>query len=199
VQVAGPWPEIDGIDSADASSRWCGDVRLFSTLLERMLEEFLDVDLPATVRDPGARNVHIRRMHRLRGGACMLGAKAVSELAGEVEAAYEAEEMSRAADLTTQLTDELRRVRRSAETSCFAARVDADEALMNAAELDPYAIVELETLLRQKSLAALDLFSALSPQLRRTMGSVHFGRIRGYIDTLEFDEAANELKELRET
>jgi HPt (histidine-containing phosphotransfer) domain-containing protein len=188
-----PWPEIDGIDSADARARWCGDARLYSAMLERLLGEFFEVDLPEAVRDSGARNVHIRRMHRLRGGACMLGARTVSALAGEVEAACVAGEIERATGLTTQLTDELQRVRQSAGPVCLAARADTEAAATASAELEPHAIVELETLFRQQSLSAIERFSALSPQLRRVMGSIRYDRMRGHVDNLEFDDAAIEL------
>jgi len=193
VQDAVPWPEIDGVESADARERWCGDVRLFCAMLERLLGEFFDVELPGAVRDLGVRNVHLRRLHRLRGGACMLGAKTLSDLAGEVEAACIAEEFEQATGLTTRLTDELQRVRQSAEPVCLAARAEAEEAATSSAELEPHAIVELETLLRQQSLGAIERFSALSPQLRRILGSVRYNRMRGHVDDLEFDDAANEL------
>jgi HPt (histidine-containing phosphotransfer) domain-containing protein len=188
-----PWPAIDGIDSADARDRWCGDARLFSAMLERLLGEFFDVDLPGAAGDSGSRQGHIRRMHRLRGGACMLGAKTVSKLAGEVEAAYVAGEVERATGLTARLNEELRRVRHSAGPVCLAARADTEDAATASAELEPHAIVELERLLRQQSLSANERFRALSPQLRRIMGSVRYDRMRGQVDNLEFDDAADEL------
>ena len=84
-QLAVQWPEIDGIDSTDARGRWCDDLRLFKVMLESLLEESADVAIPAPTHDPKVRALCIRSMHRLRGGACMLGAKGVSKLAGDVD------------------------------------------------------------------------------------------------------------------
>jgi hypothetical protein len=75
-----------------------------------------------------------------------------------------------------------------------AAPIEAEDTAPSASvELDPHLIVELDALLRQQSLAALDRFSVISPQLRQYMGSVSYGVMRRHIDNLEFDDAANEL------
>jgi HPt (histidine-containing phosphotransfer) domain-containing protein len=185
------WPEIEGIDSAEARERWCDDVRLFSVMLGRLLEECADVMIPAEIQDSAARGIYIQRMHRLRGGACMLGAKAIFELASEVEATCVAVEIERAKTLANRLAIELQRVRLSAEHVFIAAPTEA--ASSASVELEPHLIVELDALLRQQSLAALDRFSVISPQLRQYMGSVSYGVMRRHIDNLEFDDAANEL------
>jgi hypothetical protein len=99
-----PWPDIAGIDSADARARWCGDVALFTTMLARFFDEFGDVSVPAD----------IGRMHKLRGGACMLGAKGVYQLAGDVEDACSRGDHDRAAQLSTRLTGEMQRLRENA-------------------------------------------------------------------------------------
>jgi HPt (histidine-containing phosphotransfer) domain-containing protein len=188
------WPEIDGIDSAEARERWCDDVRLFSVMLGRFLEDCVDVMIPAEMQDIGARDVYIQRMHRLRGGACMLGAKAIFELASEVEATCISVEFERAKTLANRLAIELQRVRLSAERVFIAAPTEAEDTASSAGvELEPHLIVELDALLRQQSLTALDRFRVISPQLRQYMGSVSYGVMRRHIDNLEFDDAANEL------
>jgi HPt (histidine-containing phosphotransfer) domain-containing protein len=188
------WPEIDGIDSAEARERWCDDVRLFSVMLGRFLEEWVDVTIPAEIQDSGARDVYIQRMHRLRGGACMLGAKSTFELASEVEATCVSVEIERAKTLANRLAVELQRLRSSAERVFIAAPIEAKDTASSAGvELDPHLIVELDALLRQQSLTALDRFSVIAPQLRQYMGSVSYGVMRRHIDNLEFDDAANEL------
>jgi hypothetical protein len=66
-----PWPDIAGIDSADARARWCGDAALFTTMLARFFDEFGDVSVPAVFNDSQGVTPYIGRMHKLRGGACL--------------------------------------------------------------------------------------------------------------------------------
>jgi HPt (histidine-containing phosphotransfer) domain-containing protein len=188
------WPEIDGIDSAEARERWCDDVRLFSVMLGRFLEECVDVMIPAEIQVSDARDVYIQRMHRLRGGACMLGAKAIFELASEVEATCVSVEIERAKTVANRLAIELQRLRLSADRVFVAAPTEAEDTASSASvELEPHLIVELDALLRQHNLTALDRFSVIAPRLRQYMGSVSYGVLRRHIDNLEFDDAANVL------
>src|SRR5450755_4094817 len=126
-------------------------------MLKRLLDEFVDVAIPAAAKNPGARDLYIQSMHKLRGGACMLGAKAIFEVAGEVEATCVSGEMERAKALANRLAIELQRVRLSAERVFVAALTEADDGALSAdVELEPHLIVELDDLLRQQNLTALD-------------------------------------------
>jgi hypothetical protein len=109
-----PWPDIAGIDSADACARWCGDAALFASMLARFFDEIADVSVPAEFNDSLVITPYIVRMHKLRGGACMLGAKAVYELAGDVENACSRGDQERAAQLSTRLSGEIQRLRENA-------------------------------------------------------------------------------------
>jgi HPt (histidine-containing phosphotransfer) domain-containing protein len=188
------WPQIDGIDSAAARDRWCDDVKLFREMLARLLGESVDVAIPAAAHEAGVRGDYIRSIHRLRGGACMLGAKAVVELAGEVETACVSGQIERAKILANGLAVELQRVRSSAERVFVAARIeDGDGAGGAAVEPGPPLLVELDALLRQQNPAALDRFSDIGPQLKYFMGAVSYGIMCRHIDNLEFEAAADEL------
>ncbi|HET7505240.1 MAG TPA: CHASE domain-containing protein [Kofleriaceae bacterium] len=82
--VAAPaWPHIEGIDEADAASRFDNDVALFLSGLDYLLSEFCDL---ATARDASTPGL-VARLHKLRGSAGTLGATAVYRLAGEAETA----------------------------------------------------------------------------------------------------------------
>jgi HPt (histidine-containing phosphotransfer) domain-containing protein len=190
-QLAAPWPEIDGIDSAAARDRWCFDLKLFSEMLERLLDESVNVAIPAAAKDPGVRDDYIRAIHRLGGGACMVGAKVIVELAGKVEAACVSDDMKRAEMLAGRLALELRRVRVSAEPVFIAARAAAGNGA--AVELGPHLLVELDVLLRQQNPAALDRLRDIGPQLKCCMGSVSYAVMCEHLDHLEFEDAANEL------
>jgi PAS domain S-box-containing protein len=105
------WPNIDGIDSADARARWCEDVELFRSMLGRCLDEFSDIDVPA---NPA---VQAARLHKLKGGASLLGAKAIQQLAADAEAACSAGEAVRSGQLAKELSRELVRLRVATATA----------------------------------------------------------------------------------
>jgi hypothetical protein len=127
-----PWPDIVGIDSADACERWCGDAALFTTMLARLFDEFDQLNVPAEFNDSEGVAPYIGRMHKLRGGACMLGAKGVYELAGEVEEACNRGDYDRAVEVSIRLTDEIQRLRESAQTVLAAAQ-HRERGITNAA------------------------------------------------------------------
>jgi CheY-like chemotaxis protein len=105
------WPDIEGIDAADARSRCCEDVDLFRSLLRRCIDEFSDIEAPA---DPA---VQAGRLHKLRGGAALLGARAVQQLAADAEAACVAGEVARSGRLARELSRELERLRVATATA----------------------------------------------------------------------------------
>jgi PAS domain S-box-containing protein len=190
-----PWPDIDGIDAADAHARWCGDAPLFIKMLSRLFVEFGAVRFPADVGIPGAVAQHVRQMHKLRGGACMLGAKAISALAGEIEAACVSEDFDRAAKLTTRLSTEIQQLSGNAQTAIAAERIRADDSHFPCAvTIAPPLIQQFSALLRQQSLTAVDSFRSLSPQLRQSMGRVLYEQMRTQIDNLQFEDASRLLE-----
>ncbi|MEP6874255.1 MAG: Hpt domain-containing protein, partial [Burkholderiales bacterium] len=135
------------------------------------------------------------RMHKLRGCAGILGAKAIHELAGQAEAACAAGEIERAADLATRLATQLQRLNQDAAPVLMAARAQAEEqALQSGGELKPQVLADLIDLLRQQSLSAMDRFSAISPQLRGLMSKGSYELVRSQIDNLQFNEAAEALE-----
>ena len=117
-----PWPEIEGIDRRDARERLSDDFGLFRSMLKRLLDEFSDVAIPALARTRLRWPLMRGRMHKLRGSAGMLGAKAIQQLAGEAEAACVAGEVELAADLATTLAMMLQRLARSAAPLLEAGR-----------------------------------------------------------------------------
>jgi len=193
-RVAGPWPEIDGIDSADACDRLSGDSALFVAMLERLLHEFGAVTL-APGADAQALTRHAGCMHKLRGGASLLGAKAIARLAGEAETACREGSAARAAPIAAELAARLQALAQSAAPAFAAAMAaDAAEAVVSSAgEADPQVVVELVKLLRQKDLSSLDYFGTVSPQLRRLLGQHSYAALRHQVENLQFTNAANAL------
>jgi HPt (histidine-containing phosphotransfer) domain-containing protein len=192
--LAVPWPVIEGIDTADACARWCGDVPLFMRMLARLFDEYGEIDFPVGAKDPQAMSPFVRRMHKLRGGACMLGASAVFALAGEAEAACIKGDIGHASELSAKLASEMQRLSINAQPMLLAARVQAGEiSKPDGVEVDPRQIDDLRALLRQQSLTAVDRFKSLSPQLRQLLGNASFERMSAHIDHLRFEDASKVL------
>jgi PAS domain S-box-containing protein len=194
------WPEIDGIDSGDARARMSNDFDLFRSMLKRLLGEFSDVALPALADDSGALALHAGRMHKLRGSAGMLGAKAIQQLAGAAEAACAAGDARRAAPLATNLAAELHRLQQSASSALLTVPHPVEEELSReGGELASRDLAELIDLLHEQRLSAMDRFRTLSPQLRRHLSSDMYERVREHLDNLRFSDAAEVLEATQST
>ncbi len=113
-QTAAPWPEIEGIASAEVRARLSGDFALFRSLLTRLLDEFSDVAICGTPQDADSLAICRARLHKLKGSAGMLGANAIQKLAGEGEAAFASGDIARAAPMATRIAIQLQRLREHA-------------------------------------------------------------------------------------
>jgi HPt (histidine-containing phosphotransfer) domain-containing protein len=182
-----PWPDIDGIDSAEVSGRWCGNGALYTAMLSRLLDEFRDVESWLDGNDAVSVERHGRRMHKLQGSACILGARTLRAAAKEVECACLSAEGATAVGLTCALADELRSLAKKAASVLSAARVRSEE-------LAPSAIKEFSGLLRRQSVSAIDRFGALAPQLKYRMGPGLFRQLSGHMNDLQFEAALNDLR-----
>ena len=189
------WPEIDGVDSEDARERLNNDFELFRSMLKRLLGEFADVALPERAPDAGALAAHAGRMHKLRGSAGLLGAKAIQRLAGEAEAACVGGDVALAGPLAEDLASELHRLRQSAEPAFQSRQAPAEEVQVEGGgPLEIEALAELVGLLRQQKLSAMDCFKTLSPQLRGYLNRDDYERVEAHLDNLRFGDAADILE-----
>jgi PAS domain S-box-containing protein len=194
-RAAVPWQEIEGIDSNDTRERLIGDFGLFRSMLKRLLNEFSDVAMPAVANDGVALAAQGGRMHKLRGGAGMLGARAIQELAGEAEAACAAGDVDRAAHLATRLAALLQRLRASAAPALADLAQTQEESPFTGAKIEPQALADFIDLLRQQSLSAMDRFGSISRQLESLLGKESYELVRSQIDNLQFSDAADALEE----
>jgi PAS domain S-box-containing protein len=191
------WPEIDGIDSADACNRLSGDQRLFWSLLNRFLLEFGSLAAPAMTEDRLALDAHEQRMHKLRGCAGLLGAKAIHDLAAGAEAACHVGEVERAVDLTAKLALQLQRLLQSAAAAENGVQPAADDPVpAGDTALDGLLLKDLVDLLRRQSLVALQRFDDITPQLQRLLGQEAFALVRDHMDNLQFPEAIDLLERM---
>ena len=189
------WPEIEGIDSEDARERLNNDFELFRSMLKRLLGEFADVALPEQASGAGTLAIHAGRMHKLRGSAGLLGAKAIQRLAGEAEAACVEGDVALAAPLAVDLASQLHRLRQSAEPAFQLRQAPVlDEIVQDGDPLEMAALAELVDLLRQQKLSAMDRFKTLSPQLRGHLKLGDYERVEEHLDSLRFSDAADILE-----
>jgi CheY-like chemotaxis protein len=194
------WPTVSGIDLTDARMRLCDDLGLFRSSLKRLLDEFSDVSIPQPA-DPEALVSQAARMHKLSGSAGALGANAIQQLAVDARSACIAGDAAHAGRFSAALGEQLQRLRRSAAPFLEASRVQSEKsaqaaqaALPGDAALEAQQWDELIGLTHQKSLAALQRFTELEPQLRRHFGA-DFDILQDHIDNLRFTEAAQMLRD----
>jgi signal transduction histidine kinase/CheY-like chemotaxis protein len=189
------WPVIEGIDAGDVRERLAGDRELFRSMLMGLLGEFTNVACPSAAQGPGALALHAARMHKLRGSAGTLGAKAIQRLAGDAEAAAIAGQVERATELATTLTDSIQKLHDSALNAFDDMPIKTgDDASPGEGVLDPQSVVDLIALLRRQSLSAIGRFGTLSGPLRRHLGLDSFRRVRDQVNDLQFAEAADALE-----
>jgi CheY-like chemotaxis protein len=116
------WPEIDGIDMEDARNRLFDDPALFRSLLQGFLRDFSDIAVPSLQGAPPDLAERASRLHKLRGGAGILGAKAIQHLAAEAETACVADDAARAGERSIELVTHLDALRSSAARAFEGAR-----------------------------------------------------------------------------
>ncbi len=192
------WPSIDGIDVAGATLRSGGDPALFVSLLRTFVREFADLAAanPALPASPEARKALAARVHKLRGSAGTLGARAVQHAASIAEAELGRDRVDASGALTTlasalaALLDAVRPV--LAERAGRAIDVGAVPAAC-----EPASVQERETfaaMLRGQEIAALDCFEALAPKLRASVGAAVVGEVRRALDGLDCAAALGHLE-----
>jgi HPt (histidine-containing phosphotransfer) domain-containing protein len=134
-------------------------------------------------------------MHKLKGTAGILGAKAIQLLAGKVEAACAARDLEGSRELVAKLAVQLDLLRLSAASALAAARLVPEEPEQwNEAGVEPRHIAELVQLLRGQNLSAVQRFDSLTSQLRRFLGPVAFDVVREQVKSLQFEKAAEVLE-----
>ncbi|MFO0519999.1 MAG: ATP-binding protein [bacterium] len=191
---AAPWPDVEGIDSADARRRMGNDPNLFRRMLLRWVREPVDVSIPAGNADADGFAQCAMRMHRLKGSAGTLGANGIHALAAEAEAACRRQDLPSVVDRMARLAEAIDRLKQAVAPLERAALATVqgppDQA---AADFHPEAVYRLAALLRQHDMAALDVFEELSPGLRQRMDPSDHARLSEDIARLEFRRAATAL------
>jgi PAS domain S-box-containing protein len=139
------WPEIAEIDTQSARSRWCEDLPLFGSMLQGFLGEFEEIADPSFRVGATGLGFLATRFHKLRGGACMLGANAIGHLAAEAQAACLAGDAPLVEQRSVELVTHLDALRSSAALAFQAARPsNTPMAGPSDIKLEPQSIAERE-------------------------------------------------------
>ena len=189
------------IDTTVARDVFGEDTALFATLLGRLLRDFSEFALPISLElhDAAALTNLMTRLHKLAGGAGMIGATTVHRLAAAAEAALASGQapdevetlLQRLAAALTTLAEEVApmlaaaTVPDSVSTDKFPASIVAT----------PQSIDRLLELLDHQNMEVMEHFSAMSPALRSTFGEVRFAHLREAVNSLHFAVAAALLRE----
>jgi len=136
------WPVIDGVDSVVARQKWGDDADVYLSMLERLIDEFDHQVLPAIASNSRDISGLASALHKLCGGACVLGANAIHRIASALERACESGSRDRISALAAELATAVDCLRKSLrrEAQAWSDRRDGsrsprDEALMPRADL----------------------------------------------------------------
>jgi CheY-like chemotaxis protein/HPt (histidine-containing phosphotransfer) domain-containing protein len=191
---------MSSIDPTLVQQLYGDDVALFRSVLNRMLRDYSDLELPASVSldDEAAREQLTARTHKLKGSAGLIGATRIMRLAGAAEVALQQQRPTDVVDrILQQLTTALVTLREEAtpflqrppEGPARPDNTGSSRPIAGAADID-----ELCTLLESQNLAALDKFGVLSAELRTRLSATDFERLHDSIDNLDFQLGATLLR-----
>ena len=201
--AAAPWPRVTGIDEREVAIRCGGDAALFLRMLDHVVTEFADLAVPPDRRSPGL----VARLHKLRGSAGTLGAKAVHRLATRAELVLKGDDAPGEPELPALLRElaaalsaligharpvlDAHRARPAPGPAAVASPAPPGGGAIGAAEAEALtaAVRMLGALLAQQDLAAIDRARELGPALRAAWGETDARALGDAIERLEFARA----------
>jgi PAS domain S-box-containing protein len=177
------WPQIEGIDMAQARDRLSHDLPLFVSMLRRFVQAWPQLVAGDDLDDARVRDAAIHDVHKFCGTAGTLGMTQLHAQAVALEACLRDRQSQRAGTLFAPLNATLARLRAAcapflaAHEPRDAAPVDADvSAAVDARQLD-----ELLDLLRRKNMRATTAFERLAPALQVRLGSRAFLALKEHV------------------
>ena len=200
---AATWPTIAGIDIVVAQARLGGDLALFTASLGRFLTEFGDWRaVPPLTREGGGAEAQAAQaalaghLHKLAGGAGLLGAKTIHRLAKEAETRLQSggPEPGGLDSRLAELADHLAALATAASPYLEAdaqakAEREVAEAGPSAPGPDSAALAELKAHLARRRMAAEGHYRRLAPGLRGTLSGEDFNLLDAAMERLDFKAA----------
>ena len=186
------WPEIPGIDHAGAQERFTGDLRFYLASLQKFVDSAHALaqasPIPASEADDLA-----KRLHKLKGSAGNLGAKALASTIADLEslAKQGAAELERDAVWAPFAGAVASLERALAEVLAASSRAADDvDAIGNGAEpLSDAQRDDLAALIAAHDLEALTSFERLREAFAARFGADQARRLTEAMDELDFDRA----------
>jgi PAS domain S-box-containing protein len=190
------WPDIPGVDTAQASQRLGGDLDLWLKSLRRLLTEYADWAGTDTALpdDEAARQALAARLHKLRGIAGTLGITELMEQAKEVETGLlQTTPTAQLAAPWRALQAAMASLQRHSEPVLSAGLAPAAlEGQVDASETD---LAQLLDLLQRQDLDALTWWRARTRWLQARFGVTLVERVSHLLDDLDFAGASAALTE----
>ncbi|MFM6989580.1 MAG: PAS domain-containing protein, partial [Arenimonas sp.] len=190
------WPEIAGIDNAQAAARIGDDWPLFTRMLKRLLRDSVDFTVtpaPTVLVDEARQRELAARLHKLRGNAGLLGAMELHRLAGEAETHCREKRLSPLRATLENLASALQELGASADGILNTVEPAADT--VPAPATDGATIAHIRSLLAANDLEALTLIKAEAAGLRSLIGHEGYASLQDAVEELDFGKAAGLLPE----
>ena len=187
------WPNIDGVDIANAKSLMGGDIPLFLGMLKLLLAEYKSTPLEAE----STRTDLKQRLHKLKGTSGMLGLSVIHQLAANAEDACLSASPVEMHAWVQKIRVELDRVEKSA-TPHLDAYQRVQEVLSAPARvpLDLDEVNELRKLLLRQNMNAIEKFDAMQGGIRAMLDAAQFQKLQECMQKLQFEAAAKILEPL---
>jgi len=196
IETAASFPQVDGIDEAEAFWRLGGNLALYSSLLGRLEVNYQDLtDEVAADLAAGREDQALSRLHGFKGTAASISAKQSARLAARIESLLKQPGHGDPKALLDTLASTNERLFSAIRAHLATAPAEAEAAPAN---LDAEAIDQLARELREQSVGAIDRFEGMKPAFSRHFGVLPTITLAGMIEDLRFAEALQLLDQIRE-
>ena len=191
-------PDLYGIDSRVAVERLGGNVALYRKLVSKFAANNAGtLTAIADALSQGERETAIRHAHTLKGIGGTIGAKALQLLAAELEGALQDTRSEPDPELLQRMQQELDRVIASIKSAQDDEETPSPSGGNGSLPEDfSDQLQELLDKLEQYDSEAADLLESLSEQARNTPVNRTLEGLGQYVGQYEFDEAADQVREL---
>ncbi|MDO6593567.1 CHASE domain-containing protein [Neptuniibacter sp. 1_MG-2023] len=198
------WPDISGLNHAQAKKLLLGDEQLFLDTLDNLLQEYANLMVPPAVdfdknRETDQRLQIASQVHKLRSVSGMVGAEKIQLLAAEIETALRAENEP-VMNLLSELALALQTLQQASSRLIDARRKEKDSAVNQESNLssnlsEPVfkqdVVEHILTLLTEQDLSALAKVEEHSAMLREALGYKGFKELNDSLMKLNFEQAAS--------
>jgi PAS domain S-box-containing protein len=194
------WPSVSGLDVRDIARDLNYDAAEYAVMLSRLLRDGAEIFVSddTALEQPNARAQLAARVHKLRGSAGVLGAKALFQHASDLDNALKSGDASSAATLPLLQALRVCYSELSAALAPWIQRVQASAPPVATAVVpDDAVLAQLLELLLNNDLKALRMVTELAPGLRAALGEPQFQIFQAAVSALNFAQAAELVAQLR--